>query len=118
VRNDANLGFAKANNKVFLISKGKILAFLNSDTIIFENSLNEIVNSLMGSSDVGIVGIQLIDDKGEVVKSRVKFPTFSMFLTKILGLYHLFPPGLSPIYFMYDFNSSRLVDQVSGAFFS
>jgi len=56
VRNDANLGFAKANNKVFLISKGKILAFLNSDTIIFENSLNELVNFLMGNSDVGVVG--------------------------------------------------------------
>jgi GT2 family glycosyltransferase len=92
VRNDANLGFAKANNRAFLISKGKILAFLNSDTIIFENSLSELVNFLMGNSDVGIVGPKIINSDGsfqpQCKRGEVTLMSICGYLFK---LYKVFP---------------------------
>ena len=121
VMNKVNVGFAKACNQGAKYSDSKYILFLNPDIRLYYDSLSVPIEFMEKeeNKNIGIIGIQLINDKGEVTKSCVKFPTFSMFLTKILGLHHLLPPGLSPIYFMYDFdfNSSRLVDQVSGAFF-
>ncbi len=92
LRNDANLGFAKANNKAFLISKGKILAFLNSDTIIFENSLNELVNFIMGNSDVGVVGPKIINfDSSFQPQCRRGRVTLMSIWGYLFKLYKVFP---------------------------
>jgi len=121
IKNLFNLGFAKACNQGAKYSDSKYILFLNPDIRLYYDSLSSPIEFMERpeNKNVGIVGIQLTNDKGEVTKSCIKFPTFWMFLTKIFGLHHLFPSGLLPIYYMYDFdfNSSKLVDQVSGAFF-
>jgi len=121
VKNPINIGFAKACNQGAKYSDSEYILFLNPDTRLYSDSLSIPIEFMekIENKNIGIIGIQLIDDKGKAVKSCVKFPTFWMFVTKIFGLHHLFPPGLFPIYYMYDddFNSSKIVDQVSGAFF-
>jgi N-acetylglucosaminyl-diphospho-decaprenol L-rhamnosyltransferase len=121
VRNPFNIGFAKACNQGAKYGDSEYILFLNPDVRLYEDSLDKPIEFMEREENksIGIVGIQLVDDKGEVAKSCAKFPTFWMFLTKILGLHHLFPPGLFPIYYMYenDFSHSQFVDQVSGAFF-
>jgi len=121
IRNTKNLGFAKACNQGAKFSDSEYILFLNPDCQLRYDSLSVPIEFMEKeeNKNIGIIGIQLINDKGEVTKSCIKFPTFWMFLTKIFGLHHLFPSGLLPIYYMYDFdfNSSKLVDQVSGAFF-
>src|ERR1700693_3643926 len=39
IRNDRNAGFAQANNQGYMVSNGKYVLLLNSDTIIKEGAL-------------------------------------------------------------------------------
>jgi len=43
IRNNQNLGFAKANNQAVKIAKGEKLVFLNSDTLVEKNWLKNLV---------------------------------------------------------------------------
>lgn len=120
VKNQVNEGFAKACNKGAALGNSKYILFLNPDTKLYSDSISISIKFMenVENSNVGILGIKLVDDEGEVTGSCSKFPTFFMFLDKILGLHHLLPKGLVPIqYYDFDFNESRIVDQVSGAFF-
>jgi N-acetylglucosaminyl-diphospho-decaprenol L-rhamnosyltransferase len=121
IRNPVNIGFAKACNQGAKYGSSEFILFLNPDTRLYNNSLSEPIVFMKREDNktIGIVGIQIVNEKEEVVRSFVKFPTFWMFIVKILGLHHLFPKGLFPIYYMYNsnVNESKFVDQVSGAFF-
>ena len=47
IENKENLGFAKANNQRYEISKGRIIALLNPDTIVYKGVFEQIVDYLM-----------------------------------------------------------------------
>ena len=67
---------------------------------------------------IGIIGVQLLDNSGNVARTCSRFPTLVTFFSQILGLNHIFP-GYFPSHFMkeWDHRESREVDQVMGAFF-
>src|SRR5262245_16468868 len=60
IRNEQNLGFARANNAAALASTGRRLLFLNSDTIVGRESLRELLAFMRLNPDVGMVGPRLI----------------------------------------------------------
>src|SRR5581483_575440 len=51
--NKSNLGFAGGNNRAREFCKGNLVLFLNSDTLINKNSLNETVNFISKHPEVG-----------------------------------------------------------------
>lgn len=55
----ANLGFGKANNLGAAMAKGNYLYFLNADTILMNNAINELKDFLDKHPDVGAVGSNL-----------------------------------------------------------
>jgi len=120
VRNRDNRGFAAACNQGALEVDFEFLLFLNPDTILFQNSLVTPLNFMdrPDNADIGIIGIQLVDDNGRISRSCARFPTPGTFLVKMLGLDRLFP-SIFPGHFMteWDHGDSRTVDQVMGAFF-
>lgn len=59
IRNNENLGFAKANNIGVRAAKYSNLLFLNNDTLITEDFLSKPL-SYLSDSKVGIVGIKLL----------------------------------------------------------
>lgn len=71
-----NLGFGKANNKASELAKGEFLFLLNPDTVIPKPIFGEIINFYEDSSNVGIVGVKLIQSDGSVQESVKKQPTF------------------------------------------
>lgn len=119
IRNRANAGFAAACNQG-AASAGRCdyLLFLNPDTRLFEQSLRIPLVHLQqhAFSQVGICGIQLIDDGGEVARSCARFPKASQFASQALGLDRLLP-GVGHSMREWDHRSSRPVDQVIGAYF-
>lgn len=59
ILNKKNLGFAKANNQGIKKGTGDIVFLLNDDTIIHPQLISVLVEELMSSSDIGIVGSKI-----------------------------------------------------------
>jgi hypothetical protein len=118
IRNELNLGFAAACNQGAKGVDADLILFLNPDTRLFENSLVVPLSYLEDPehASTGIVGIQMIDELGQVARSCAHFPRPSHFAAQALGLDRILP---STAHAMRDWNhaDTREVDQVIGAFF-
>ncbi|MDE2402255.1 MAG: glycosyltransferase family 2 protein [Burkholderiales bacterium] len=71
-----NLGFAAANNAAFRAARGRIILFLNPDTEILGNAIEQLYSRLTGMPQAGIVGPKLLNSDGSVQDTCVRaFPT-------------------------------------------
>lgn len=120
IRNTENRGFSGACNQGADKAKSGYLLFLNPDTRLFENSLSVPLAFMQRSEnvDVGIVGIQLVDENNHVAQSCSRFPALKFFFAQALGINRL--PGLrhltqSMAEWAHDITQD--VDQLMGAFF-
>ncbi|TSC95587.1 MAG: putative glycosyltransferase [Parcubacteria group bacterium Athens1014_10] len=68
IKNNSNLGFAKANNIGIKLSQGDYVLLLNSDTLILPESLNKIINYMDSHLSVGILGPRLTGLNGETLQ--------------------------------------------------
>ena len=120
IRNGQNSGFAAACNQGAKGSKADYLLFLNPDTRLFKDSLVKPLTFMqqLNSQDIGIVGVQLVDNTGKVCRTCARFPTPGQFFAKMLGLDRILS-GFFRCHFMkeWDHLENRYVDQVMGAFF-
>ncbi|MCF6236228.1 MAG: glycosyltransferase [Gammaproteobacteria bacterium] len=120
VLNSVNRGFGAACNQGAALCNSRYLLFLNPDTKLFDNSL-DIPMAFMENEvnkGVGICGIQLVDEKGQVARTCAYFPSLSRFFTQAVGLNKLQGLRGSGVH-MDEWNhySDKLVDHVIGAFF-
>jgi N-acetylglucosaminyl-diphospho-decaprenol L-rhamnosyltransferase len=120
IQNRSNRGFAAACNQGAAGSAADYLLFLNPDTKLLPSTLTKSVECMAKpeNSGIGILGVQLLDERGEVSRSCARFPTITSFVSKMLGLNRLFP-RLFPDHFYLetDHLQSQHVDQVMGAYF-
>jgi len=56
IENEANLGFAKANNQGILEARGYYILLLNNDTVVDKRFLSELVKTIEINNEIGIVG--------------------------------------------------------------
>ena len=74
IKNDENVGFGAACNQGAAGSTADYLLFLNPDTRVFEtlaSSVRWMEHS--GNDDVGILGVQLLDESGQVSRTCARF---------------------------------------------
>jgi len=118
IRNDSNRGFAAACNQGAKIAAGNFLLFLNPDMRLFEDSLSTPIAFMARSENaqVGICGIQLVDESGRIARTCTRFPTPTRFFWHALGIDRVFP-GLGHLMHNWDHGSTRTVDHVMGAFY-
>lgn len=117
IENKFNAGFAKACNQGAAECSSEYLLFLNPDTKLFKDSLNSIMTYCENAGqELGVTGIQLTDEDGEVSRTCRKFPSKKHRIAKVLGVTRIFP-SLSNEMINWDHNDFREVDQVMGAFF-
>lgn len=120
IHNSKNRGFAAACNLGASSSKADYILFLNPDTRLNADSLDVPVYFMEDptSSSVGIVGIQLLNDSGEVSRTCSVFPEPLHFLSKAFGMDYLFPNQFSSGKMLgWDHMTSQEVDGVMGAFY-
>ncbi|MGD8778209.1 MAG: glycosyltransferase family 2 protein [Ignavibacteria bacterium] len=120
IKNSENLGFAKACNQGAFGSSADYVLMLNPDTRLFRDSLSIPIEFLekKENKNIGICGIQLINENNEIARNCARFPTPLSMISRSLGLDKIIP-GIVKGHFMtnWDHNDSRFVDQVMGAFF-
>lgn len=87
IKNEENLGFAKANNQAIKESKGNYILVLNSDTIILPNALDRMVEFMNTNKNVGMIGGRILNADGSIQLTCGRaFPTiWSIFLEKTLS---------------------------------
>lgn len=70
-----NNGFAAGNNQALRVATGKYVLLLNSDTIVWENTLENIYNYMEKHTDVGATGCRVLLENGELDKAcKRSFP--------------------------------------------
>ncbi len=115
-----NAGFAAACNAGAAGSTANYILFLNPDAALYPDSLARPLEFLESpaNAEIGILGVQLVDDDGEISRSCANFLRPRHIIAHTTGLNHL-APKIFPHHFMVDFDhrTSRVVDQVMGAFF-
>jgi len=99
---------------------GDFLLFLNPDTRLFEDSLSVPLAFMQRpeNSAVGIVGIQLVDEKNHIARSCARFPSLDIYFAQALGVNRL--PGLRHLNMHmseWAHDKTATVDHVIGAFY-
>jgi len=119
IENGENRGFAAAANQGALLASGRILLFLNPDTIAHPGALTALSSTLQ-AKEVGAVGGVLLRENGEVDRgfSVRRFPTTASVAAEILLLNRFWPSN--PLNRHYrcldlDYGKSQEVDQPAGA---
>ncbi|MBF0695202.1 MAG: glycosyltransferase family 2 protein [Flavobacterium sp.] len=92
VENKENAGFPKGNNIGVSIAKGEQICILNPDTVVAEDTFSKILSFVANRENMGIVGAKLVDGRGNFLpESKRGTPTPFVAVTKIAGLYSVFP---------------------------
>lgn len=92
IQSASNLGFAKANNEAFRLSRGDVVLFLNPDTKVVGNAVLDLVQALKSRPDIGLVGPKLLNGDGSVQETCIRaFPTLVNQLLDSDALRRYFP---------------------------
>lgn len=119
IKNDKNLGFAKANNLGLKQATGDYVLFLNPDTEIQSDTLAKSLNFMKQHPNCGIMGSRMYFKSGEPQPSVRRFPTVSAILLMLFKLPKLFAhlPAIDKYLATdFDYGKEQTVKQVMGAF--
>ncbi len=75
IENEANTGFAHANNQAIRRMQGRFAVLLNSDAVLKENAINKLLAFMTSTPRAGIAGVQLLNDDGSRQNSIDNFPS-------------------------------------------
>lgn len=120
IANQENVGFSKGNNLALNKCSGAFILFLNPDTIVAEDSLDQCFSFFQKQNDAGAVGVKMIDGSGLFLKeSKRGFPAPMTSFFKMSGLAACFPSSrLLAAYYAghLDPGANHPVEILSGAF--
>jgi GT2 family glycosyltransferase len=86
IENEKNLGFSKGNNIGVAQSKGEYICILNPDTVVAENTFENLLQFADTQSGLGILGCRLIDGTGQFLpESKRNVPRPIIAMKKMLG---------------------------------
>ena len=117
--NKTNRGYARAVNQALKRAEGEYVLILNSDTKILHRTLSNTIDFMKANRDAGIVGCRILNPDETLQRSCRSFPSLTNFISENLYLDRLFPRSRffgRPFMSCFDFNETRKVDVVLGAF--
>ncbi len=121
IQSGGNLGFAKANNIGYKLSKYEHVLLLNPDTEFIEDgSLKKLIELFDSRVDIGAMACKLLNSDSTLQSSCRRLPTLASQIFVLLKLHNFFPyiiPAIKKYYMLdFDYNSEKKVEQVMGAF--
>ncbi len=91
VRNERNMGFAAANNRVLERAAGRYVVLLNPDTRLGDEALSKMVRFMDATPSAGYCGPRLLNGDGSHQPSARRFPTVLSTAYSMLGLPQRYP---------------------------
>jgi len=76
IANDRNLGLSRVINSSLKKLTGEYILFLDSDTELKSNALQNLISFLQGVDDAGIAGPRVYNEDGSMQETTRRFPTF------------------------------------------
>ncbi|MDD4304821.1 MAG: glycosyltransferase family 2 protein [Patescibacteria group bacterium] len=121
VESGGNLGFAKANNIGYKLSKYDHILLLNPDTEFIEHdSLKKLIELFNKRENIGAMACKLLNSDDSLQPSCRTLPTLSSQIFVLLKIHNFFPyliPTIKKYYMLdFDYNSEKKIEQVMGAF--
>ncbi|MFK8038239.1 MAG: glycosyltransferase family 2 protein [Crocinitomicaceae bacterium] len=120
IANHDNPGFSVANNQAIEIANGEYVLLLNPDTVVEEDTFQQVIEFMDDHQDAGGLGVKMIDGKGVFLpESKRGLPTPRVAFYKIFGLSRLFPKSkrFGKYHLSYlDRDEVHSIDVLSGAF--
>lgn len=86
IRNEKNLGFARANNQGIAAARGKYLALINSDAVVLPGCVGEMLRHLDAHDDIGLISPRILDRNGALQPNCLRFPGYWNRLCETTGL--------------------------------
>ena len=111
-----NNGFAAGNNQALKIIDSKYILLLNSDTVVWENTLEDIYSYMEKNSDVGACGCQVLLEDNTLDKAcRRSFPNVK---NSFFRLFHIPTSSEDDNYNLDDLDDDGVyeIDCLTGAF--
>lgn len=116
IASKVNNGFAAGNNQALKKVNSKYVLLLNSDTIVWENTLTDIYNYMENNSDVGACGCQVLLEDNTLDKAcKRSFPNVK---NSFFRLFHIPTKSKDDNYNLDDLddNGCYEIDCLTGAF--
>lgn len=117
IRNQQNLGFAKANNIGISACSGRYICLMNSDIIILNDCLESLKKYMDQYTNVGMTGPRFLNSDNILLYSCRNFPSLWNNLCLALALNRLFPKSSffsDSLMRYWKHNSIRKVDVLPG----
>lgn len=122
IESSSNLGFAKGNNLAKTIVRGEYILFLNSDTVVYKNTLTSTIKYLDENIDTGALTCKIVLQDGKLDKDarRSFINPWNSLIHLYLKLDRLFPTSRLFGTYWYGYvpeNTTHEVDVIQGAYF-
>ncbi|MDD5327558.1 MAG: glycosyltransferase family 2 protein [Phycisphaerae bacterium] len=119
IENRENRGFAAANNRGIVVSKGRYVLLLNPDTVILDGAISKAISFADAHSEAAVVGCKVLNPDKTLQPTCFMFPSILNMLLSSSYLYKIFPRskffGRERMTW-WDRNDIREVDVVTGCF--
>jgi GT2 family glycosyltransferase len=86
IANNENVGFARANNQGYEISRGEFLLLLNPDTVVKPGAIQAVLEFMKETPDAGLAACRLVNPDGTLQDSIRIFPSVANNLLKAVFL--------------------------------
>jgi GT2 family glycosyltransferase len=119
IENTKNRGFAAANNQGMAIAKGRYVLLLNSDTIVLDNCIANIISFADTHPRAGVIGCRVLNSDCTLQSTCFMFPSVLNLLLSSSYLYKIFPKSRffgRELMTWWNANDVREVDIVKGCF--
>ena len=116
IASKSNNGFAAGNNQALKIVDSKYILLLNSDTIVWQNTLEDIYNFMENNPDVGACGCQVLLEDNTLDKAcKRSFPNVK---NSFFRLFHVPTKSRNDNYNLDDLDDNGVyeIDCLTGAF--
>jgi len=91
IANDANLGFAPANNQGIAVASGRHILLLNSDTVVLEGALQRTLAFADAHPEAAVVGCRVLNPDRSLQNSCFMFPSLLNWFLFATYLDRIFP---------------------------
>ncbi len=105
--NDRNRGYGTAANQAIQEKRAPYFLLLNQDTVLPPQALSTLIRTAETASDIGLVGVHLLNADGSLQQSVSDFPSFFGQLARRLGVAKRGP--------RFDYSKTQNVDVIKGA---